>query len=142
MTEVYNKDNRSRPRLLTMRNWAGHFIFWGILGMDKSYESELKPPATYKEMIDILRSRGLKVGNENRATDILKRINYYRLTGYLLPYKINEEKYIDGTVFEHVVELYDFDMRLRSLLLDIFEYVEVSMRSQISYHLAHKYGSE
>ncbi|MFD0712138.1 Abi family protein [Paenibacillus sp. GCM10027626] len=110
--------------------------------MDKSCEYELKPPATYKEMIGILKSRGLTVENESRAIDILKRINYYRLTGYLLPYKINEEEYIHGTTFEQVVDLYDFDMRLRSLLLDIFEYVEISMRSKISYHLAHKYGSE
>lgn len=110
--------------------------------MGNTCESELKPPATYEEMIKILKSRGLTIGNENRAMDTLKRINYYRLTGYLLPYKENTEKYIDGITFEHVVDLYNFDMRLRSLLLDIFEYVEISMRSKISYHLAHKYGSE
>jgi abortive infection bacteriophage resistance protein len=110
--------------------------------MDNNCESELKPPATYKEMVDILKSRGLTFENENRAIGILKRINYYRLTGYLLHYKVNEEKYIDGTTFENVANLYDFDMRLRSLLLDIFEYVEISMRSRISYHLAHKYGPE
>lgn len=103
---------------------------------------ELKPPATYKEMIKILKSRGLSVKNESRAIEILKRINYYRLTGYLLPFKVNEEKYIEGMTFEKVVELYEFDRGLRSLLLDIFEYVEISMRSRISYHLAHKYGAE
>lgn len=103
---------------------------------------ELKPPATYKEMIKILKSRGLSVKNESRAIEILKRINYYRLTGYLLPFKVNEEKYIEGMTFEKVVELYEFDRGLRSLLLDIFEYVEISMRSRISYHLANKYGAE
>lgn len=110
--------------------------------MDNTYESELKPPATYEEMINILKSRGLTIGNERKAIDTLKRINYYRLTGYLIPYKIDAEKYMDGTTFELIVDLYNFDMWLRSLLLDIFEYVEISMRSKISYHLAHKYGSE
>lgn len=105
-------------------------------------EFELKPPATYEEMLTLLKSRGLTIGNESRAVEILQRVNYYRLTGYLLPYKINENKYIDGTTFEQVVDLYDFDMRLRSILLDVFEYVEISMRSRISYHLAHKYGAE
>jgi len=80
--------------------------------MDKETGSELKPPATYKEMIEILRSRGLVIENDNKAIGILKRINYYRLTGYLLPFKINEEKYNDGTTFNQVVDLYDFDMRL------------------------------
>lgn len=125
-----------------MRNWAGHFISKGILVLEKNSKLELKPPATYKEMIEILKSRGLTFRGESRAVQILKRINYYRLTGYLLLYKCDEEKYINGTSFEQVVDLYDFDIRLRSLLLDIFEYVEISMRSQISYHLAHKYGSE
>jgi abortive infection bacteriophage resistance protein len=73
-----------------------------------------------------------------RGCLILKRINYYRLAGYLLPFKVSEEKYIDGITFEKIVSLYDFDMRLRSLLLNVFEYVEISMRTGISYHLAHK----
>lgn len=103
---------------------------------------ELKPPATYKEMVEILKSRGLAIVNEERAIEIFQRISYYRLTGYLLPFKVNEESYLGGTTFEQIVDLYEFDMRLRSLLLDIFEYVEVSARSRISYHLAHKYGAE
>lgn len=110
--------------------------------MDINYQLELKPPVTYKDMLNILNSRGLIIENANNAIEILKRINYYRLTGYLLPFKVNEEKYIDGITFEKIVALYDFDMRLRSLLLNVFEYVEISMRSRISYHLAHKYGSE
>lgn len=110
--------------------------------MDLNYQFELKPPVTYKDMLDILRSRGLTIENENNATEILKRINYYRLTGYLLPFKVNEEKYADGITFENIVNLYDFDMRFRSLLLNVFEYVEINMRSRISYHLAHKYGPE
>lgn len=110
--------------------------------MNMNAVPELKPPATYKEMIEILKSRGLVIMSENRAIEILQRINYYRLTGYLLPFKVSEENYLNGTTFEQIVDLYDFDMRLRSLLLDIFEYVEISARSRISYHLAHKYGAE
>lgn len=104
--------------------------------------SSLKPPATYKHMVNILKSRGLIIKNESKAIRILKRISYYRLTGYLLPYKVSEEFYVEGTTFDQIVDLYHFDKRLRSLLLEILEYVEINMRSQISYHLAHKYGAE
>ncbi|GIQ70831.1 Abi family protein [Xylanibacillus composti] len=110
--------------------------------MDGNHETNLKPPATYTEMLDKFKDRGLIIQDEIKAVGILKRINYYRLTGYLLPYKLDENQYREGTTFENIVDLYHFDMRLRSLLLDIFEYVEISMRSLISYHLAHKYGVE
>ncbi len=102
----------------------------------------LKPPATYAEMISRLKSRGLIVHDEDKAIDLLKRISYYRLTGYLLAYKLNETQYKEGLTFENIVDLYHFDMRLRSLLLGILEYVEINMRSLLSYHLAHKYGAE
>lgn len=93
-------------------------------------------------MIVKLRSRGLIIQNEVAAIQTLKRVNYYRLSGDLLPYKVDEEKYSDGLSFEQLMELYEFDTRLRSHLLAIFEYIEISMRSRIAYHLAHKYGNE
>ena len=44
-----------------------------------------KPFKTYREQLDILRSRNLIIENEERAIDILRRVNYYNLiNGYKL----------------------------------------------------------
>ena len=46
-----------------------------------------------------------------------------------------------GASFEYALDLYVFDRKLRLLLLDAVERIEVSLRTQWAYHLAHQYGS-
>lgn len=47
--------------------------------------------------------------------DILKRVNYYRFTGYALQFRENPfgSNYIEGTTFETVYHLYKVDEILR-----------------------------
>jgi len=47
--------------------------------------SGLKPWKSVEEQLAILKSRGLQVGNESAALNYLKRIGYYRLSGYWYP---------------------------------------------------------
>ena len=44
---------------------------------------ELKPALTYDEqIIKLIDDHNLKVPNKNFAEEILKKVNYYRLSGY------------------------------------------------------------
>ncbi len=61
-----------------------------------------KPPTTFEEQLSILRSRNLIVEDEEFALSVLRRLNYYRFTGYLLPFKANKNTYVDGTTFGRV----------------------------------------
>lgn len=101
----------------------------------------LKQPTTYEEQIHKIRSRGCLIDDETYAKNILKQINYYRLTAYFLPYKESEDKYISGTSFETMYRTYEFDRKLRKLLLGTVEEIEIMLRSQISYYHAHTYGA-
>lgn len=60
---------------------------------------ELKPPTTYEEQLDLLRSRGLIIPNEVNAITVLKRINYYRFTAYTLTFKEND-KFFSNVTFD------------------------------------------
>ncbi len=63
---------------------------------------ELKPALTYEEQINRLESvHNLKINNSKSAIEILKRVNYYRLSGYGigLKDKTDSEKYIPGASF-------------------------------------------
>lgn len=102
-----------------------------------------KPPLTYQEQIELLLSRGMKIDNHGRARRFLTHLNYYRLTAYWLPFEQDHatHTYKPGTTFDMVSELYIFDRELRLLVMDAIERLEVSIRSQWAYHLAHKYGS-
>jgi abortive infection bacteriophage resistance protein len=98
-----------------------------------------KPPLTYIEQLDLLRSRGLHVENKESAIKYLRQISYYRLSAYFLPFK-RSGKFHTGTTIENVLKLYFFDQKLRLLVLSAIEPIEIAFRTQVIYHLSHKYG--
>lgn len=105
-----------------------------------------KPPLTYTQQVELLKSRGMTIPDENRAERLLANISYYRLSAYMLPYKKNEKGTIfnnfrEGTTWDMVYDLYVFDRKLRLLVFDAIERLEVAIRSQIIYQLSHKYGA-
>lgn len=106
-----------------------------------------KPPLTFQEQIELLKSRGLLFADESRAKRHLANISYYRMSAYMLPFKeANDEGEIldsfkEGTTWNHVYNLYVFDRKLRLLVFDAIERLEVAIRTQIIYQLSHKYGS-
>ncbi len=99
-----------------------------------------KPPLSYDEQLDLLISRGLSIKNRNKAVAYLKNISYYRLSAYFIPFK-QSDTFTRGVSFENIINLYTFDRKLRLLVLDAIEPIEVALRTQIIYHLSHKYGA-
>lgn len=106
---------------------------------------QLKPALTYEQQIDRLKNiHNLSIPDDNVALDILKKVNYYRLSAYGLGLskKDDKEKYIDGISLEHIFRLYEFDSSFRNLLVHVIEQLEIQLRTQISNFLALKYDSE
>lgn len=99
---------------------------------------KLKEPKTFEEQIEILKNRNLIINNEILAKKVLSTTNYYRFTVYGLHLK-KDNKFIDGTTFEFVYGLYNFDKKLRHLLMGALETIEISFRTYIAYTLAHEY---
>ncbi|WP_036735794.1 Abi family protein [Paenibacillus zanthoxyli] len=102
--------------------------------------SHVKAPATFEQQIEILRSRGLIIDNEDLAIRTLQRVNYYRLTAYGLSLK-RDDRYNPGVTFSRICALYEFDHQFRYLLMDMTEQIEIAFRTHISYLIAHKYGA-
>lgn len=102
-----------------------------------------KLPLSYQEQIELLVSRGMSIDNYGRARRFLTHLNYYRLAAYWLTFEQDHATHTfkPGTTFDMVAEHYIFDRELRLLVMDAIERLEVSIRSQWSYHLAHTYGS-
>lgn len=106
-----------------------------------------KPALTYKQQIELLKSRGLIINDIERAKKHLSNVSYYRLSAYMLPFKVMSDdgsvidKFIEGTTWDDVWNLYKFDRKLRLLVFDAIERIEIALRTQIIYQLSHKYGS-
>ena len=102
-----------------------------------------KPFQTYQELIQLLKSRGMIFNNENKAENILRHVNYYRLGGYWLSFEEDHQthKFKQNTQFENVLALYSFDQKLKLFLSSAIEKIEVSVRANWAYQLAKKYDS-
>ena len=104
-----------------------------------------KPPLSIEDQIALLLNRGMQVPDSDVAKGYLNHINYYRLRAYWLQFEVKAaegaHQFREGVTFDQVVALYDFDRRLRMLVLDAVERIEVSLRTRTAHTLSMKYGS-
>jgi abortive infection bacteriophage resistance protein len=98
-----------------------------------------KPPLSFEAQADLLISRGL-IADRLMLISRLKSASYYRLSGYLFPFRNPDDTYKPGTTFQRVWSYYAFDRQLRLLVLDAIERVEIAVRTNFVYAFAHQYG--
>ncbi|MEN9946187.1 MAG: hypothetical protein RLZZ293_573 [Pseudomonadota bacterium] len=98
-------------------------------------------PSSVVEQIAILQQRGMIIDNFELANKFLEEVYFHRFLSYSVPFfaHTNGKKYIPNTHFKQVVQIYKFDSKLRILLLDVIEIIEISIRTQFI-KLSWKYG--
>jgi abortive infection bacteriophage resistance protein len=103
-----------------------------------------KQPKTYADQLGILASRGLVIADPVFAEKCLHHHNYYRLSAYRFPLTVtgNFDQFLANTTFEQLWQLYEFDRRLRHLVLEAAKRVEISARSRWAYELGHAHGPQ
>lgn len=109
-----------------------------------------KPFLTYEDQLQLLINRGMNVDDKSKAVASLREINYYRLSGFWYvcrepnpnwtpksgsPGRLNS--FIHGSSFEAVIALYNFDTRLRHLVLSGMERIEVAICAAIAYEMGY-----
>lgn len=96
----------------------------------------LKTPKTNEEIVAILKDRGLTF-DAAELLDALARIGYYRLKGYLVPFRQSGDvNFVEGANLSRVMEIYAFDCSLRTILSEGLAKIEVAVRARIiRYHL-------
>ena len=106
-------------------------------------EKKCKPFLTYQEQMKLLQKRNCRITDDKFCENVLKRIGYYRLTGYLLPFRVEgSDLYQEGTCIEKVYQIYELDRNLRSLLFHNLKVIEVSLKACLAhFHAApDRYG--
>lgn len=98
-----------------------------------------KAALSFSDQLAQLEQRGLVVADRDRALHWLQHVSYYRLSAYFLPFKVGEN-FRQGTEFNDIAGLYIFDRKLRLLVLDAIERIEVALRTVITYEVGHAYG--
>ncbi|MHD0616867.1 Abi family protein [Morganella morganii] len=104
-----------------------------------------KPHKEYAEQLHLLLSRGMKIADHDRAIRKLMQVGYYRLSGFWYISRIivtgddglsyRTDNFLPGTTFESSYDLYLFDKKLRLLMLDALERIEIHVRSVIAHEI-------
>lgn len=137
----YNKPNMASPSAM-----QGLAFFFAKLYLTIMYQ---KPYLTVSEQIELLEQRGLIIADKPTAQGYLENIGYYRLSAYWYPFRSTSKviqpngntiplignNFNPNVSFKNVIDLYNFDKGLRTLLLEILDQIEISLRTSISLEL-------
>ena len=108
-----------------------------------------KPPLSFADQSRLLQKRGLVCDDISRVERYLSQIGYYRLSAYCMPFELPSSEpsgsrnhtFRSGTNFEQVLGLYIFDRKLRLLVMEAIERIEVAVRTLWSGSMALLHGS-
>lgn len=128
-----------RPARLTAR---ADFLYSEATMVDYT-----KPWLPVEELVDKLMASGLRITHRANAISLLQTVGYYRLTGFLYPFRAPERSigndgrantralttYRPGTTLEDACLLIDFDRELRLLVLEGVERIEVALRTKMGH---------
>ncbi len=94
-----------------------------------------KPYSSPGQIVQILKQRGMLMDDERKVENYLMNIGYHRLSAYIYPFYKSPKSDLrlkEGTTFEQVLTLYRFDKKLRILLFNEIEKIEVAIRSVLA----------
>ncbi|MDX5595502.1 Abi family protein [Pseudovibrio sp. SPO723] len=94
-----------------------------------------KPALDIDAQLNLLEQRGMILEDRARAEHYLGFIGYYRLSGYWFPFQYRDDgpdhdNFRPRTKFDRVLDRYVFDRRLRLLIMDAAERIEVFRHAQ------------
>ena len=87
-----------------------------------------------ENLVNLLESRGLLICDRNKAIQYLDNIGYYRLSAYMYPLlkmPKTAHLYKEGSTFKKVMMLYRFDKKLRLLMFNEIEKIEIAIRRAV-----------
>ncbi len=106
-----------------------------------------KPSLTIPAQIERLANRGMIIANRDEVASFPECISYYQLRACWRPFEFERDDnrpgklaFREGLDFNTIRTLYIFDRKLRLLLLNGIEMIEVAIRSLWTNPLAGKYG--
>jgi len=103
------------------------FITPHLIPFNKQFESSA-------DLVRLLRRRGLTIDDVAKAEHYLDNIGYYRLSAYMCPLLRQPKSahiYKQGATFRQVMRLYRFDKKLRMLIFNEIEKIEIAIRRAV-----------
>ena len=103
-----------------------------------------KQPIALPQQLRLLEQRGLIIQNEEIALSQLQSISYFRLANYWHSMEVpnsDKHQFLPNSNFDNVIELYQFDKKLRTLVFTSIQDIEIALRTRIIQCFSLKYGA-
>ena len=105
-----------------------------------------KPSLSPQQQVQLLHQRGLQIDDPAKAEQLLTFVNYYKLRAYFIPYDQagpgGPRQFKSGTTFDDIFSLYRFDRKLRILVNDMLERLELAVRTRWAFELSQLKGGQ
>lgn len=100
-----------------------------------------KPVISAEEQLIKLKERGLIIKDEEKALRYLINIGYYRLSAYCHVFEKDPvtHEFRQNVDYQDVIDLYVFDRRLRSIVMEAIDRLEVAIRARWVYAITEEY---
>ena len=100
-----------------------------------------KPHLSFEKQVNLLAQRGLGIHDLATTQEALASINYYRFSGYAIPFMTNREEFKKGVTFENILLAMRLDERLRDLMAVALEWIELDFRTTFAHEHSKLYGA-
>ena len=113
-----------------MLKCAGRF-FYLPMSQERPYTKTYQDASA---LVQLLLSRGLQIEDTTKVEQFLKTISYYRLSAYMHPLLLQPKsahQFKPHSTFQQVMMLYSFDKKLRLLVFNEIEKIEIAVRTAI-----------
>lgn len=101
-----------------------------------------KPFLEIEDLLALMQTRGLNIDIPvEEAKDYLSTVNYYRFTGYAIPFQTDREHFKPGAKFSEIQAVYSFDRELRDIVFSATEAVELTFRAILARTFTREYGA-
>lgn len=103
-----------------------------------------KRPIALSQQLKLLEQRGLIIQNEETALSQLQSISYFRLASYWHSMEVpnsDKHQFLPNSNFDDVIELYQFDKKLRTLVFTSIQDIEIALRTRTIQCFSLKYGA-
>ena len=120
---------------------------WSLFlqGSDMAAQASLydKLFLAFDKQVALLEMRGLLVSDKTAACRFLASTNYYRFTGYAIPFlrDNDREHFKAGVDFEQVCGIIGFDGALRDLVARALRAIEIDFRTTVAHEHSRSYGA-
>lgn len=103
-----------------------------------------KPYRSADYHLQILKDRGLIIesNDEILVKNNLRRIGYFRLSGYFGPLQSSKDKFKEGTKFSDILRIYNFDKDLRIMTSYAIKSIEIELKARVTDVMSAVYESD